>query len=255
MEHPAGPVEVEASIEIATHERIRLVRDPAGWRIGTDVVDDYGQSTPYQALRSFVRAVERRRWDIVLRLIFETNREGVTEETHRERWEGEGREEIERVAAGIRAALEAGTPIEIVGGDAVMPWGGRFRAQLVREGGVWRIRDPDEIDRRSGRGRHAFGGGSRRAVRADPQGRDDGAHGKALGYVPFPRPRCASAAALERKPRGTLAEQARHAIAGRCKGEEERRSRLSSLLLAPRAPADRPDRVQRFSADPMSRSP
>lgn len=143
LERPAGPPEVEASVEIAPHERIRLVLDRGGWRIASDVVDYYGQSTPHQALRSFVRAVERRRWDVVLRLVPEADREGMSAETLREHWEGDGREEIERLAAGIRAALDAGTPIEVSGDHAVLLWGGRFRAQLVREHGAWRIEDPD----------------------------------------------------------------------------------------------------------------
>lgn len=143
LEHPAGPAEEEAIVSVGEHEHVRLVHDPAGWRVASDVVDYYGQSTPRDALRSFVRAIERRRWDVVLRLVPAADREGMTEDSLRERWEGEGREEIERLREGIRAALDADAPIEASGDHAVMPWGERYRAQLVREDGVWRIEDPD----------------------------------------------------------------------------------------------------------------
>lgn len=143
LEHPAGPPEEEAIVEIGEHEHVRLVHDPAGWRVATDVVDYYSQATARQALLSFVRAIEHRRWDVVLRLVPEADRDGMTSESMRERWEGEGREEVERLAAGIRASLEGGAPIEENGDHAVMPWGERYRAQLVREAGAWRIEDPD----------------------------------------------------------------------------------------------------------------
>lgn len=143
LAHPSGPPEEEAIVEVGEHERIRLVHDPAGWRVATDVVDYYSQATPRQALRSFARAIEHRRWDVVLRLVPAADREGMTSDSMRARWEGEGREEIERLGAGIRSALDQGAPIEENGDHAVMAWGERYRAQLVREEGLWRIEDPD----------------------------------------------------------------------------------------------------------------
>jgi hypothetical protein len=143
LSRPAGEAEEEASIEVGEHENVRLVRDPSGWRIASDVVDYYGQRTPRQALRSLVRAVRNRRWDVVLRLVPEADREGMTEAALRQRWEGENREEVERMIAGIRAALDEGAPIEEHGEHAVMPWGERYRAQLVREAGAWKVEDPD----------------------------------------------------------------------------------------------------------------
>jgi len=143
LEHPVGPPEEEAIVPIGDHEHVRLVHDPAGWRVATDVVDYYSQATPRQALRSLVRAIAHRRWDVVLRLVPGAEREEMTSESMRERWEGEGREEIERLAAGIRIALDEGAAIEENGDHAVMQWGERNRAQLSREDGAWRIEDPD----------------------------------------------------------------------------------------------------------------
>ena len=85
--------------------------------------------------------MERRRYDVVLTLIPEADREGMSEERMRDTWEGEGREEVERLLANLRAALE--DPIEEVADRATMSYGDRFRVQFVRENGVWRIEDPD----------------------------------------------------------------------------------------------------------------
>ncbi len=136
-----GRAEQEAVVQYGEGEVVRLSREHGDWRVATDVVDFYDQSSPRAALRSFVRAMERRRYDVVLRLIPEADREGMNEERMREAWEGEGREEVERMIANLRAALD--NPIEEVGDRATMAYGDRFRAQFVRESGVWRIEDPD----------------------------------------------------------------------------------------------------------------
>lgn len=136
-----GRAEQEAVVEYGEGESVRLVRENGDWRVATDVVDFYDQSSPRAALRSFVRSMERRRYDVVLALIPEADREGMTEARMRETWEGEGREEVERLLANLRAALD--NPIEEVGDRATMSYGDRFRVQFVREDGVWRIEDPD----------------------------------------------------------------------------------------------------------------
>lgn len=141
MARRSGRAEQEAVVEYGEGETLRLVREHGSWRVATDVVDFYDQSTPRAALRSFVRAMERRRYDVVLRLIPEADREGMSAERMREAWEGEGREEVERLLSNLRASLD--NPIEEVGDRATMTYGDRFRVQFVREDGVWRIEDPD----------------------------------------------------------------------------------------------------------------
>jgi hypothetical protein len=136
-----GRAEQEAVVEYGEGETLRLTREGGDWRVATDVVDFYDQTSPRATLRSFVRAMERRRYDVVLRLIPAADREGMSEERMREAWEGEGREEVERLLANLRASLD--NPIEEVGDRATMIYGERFRVQFVREDGVWRIEDPD----------------------------------------------------------------------------------------------------------------
>jgi hypothetical protein len=135
-----GPIEVTARVDYDEGE-LQLVRQGKGWHIVGNVVDFYDQSTPRAAIRSFVRAMENRRYDVVMRFVPNADREGMTIEGMRQAWEGEGREEIERLLANLRVNLD--NPIEVVGDRATMSYGERFSMQLVREDGVWKVEDPD----------------------------------------------------------------------------------------------------------------
>lgn len=133
--------EVEAAVPLPDGDQLTLALVDGAWRIQGNVVDFYDQSTPRAALRSFVRAMERRRYDVVMRFVPEADREGMSPEQMQEAWEGESREEIERLIADLRANLDE--PIELVGDRATMTYGDGAVVQFVREDGVWRIEDPD----------------------------------------------------------------------------------------------------------------
>ncbi len=142
LDDPDGPPEQTAVMRVGDGDRVELERDRGGdWRISSNIVDFYDQSSPRATLRSFVRAMERQRYDVVMRMVPDADREGMSEEQMREAWSGEGQEEIDRLLENLKASLDA--PIEQVGDRATMPYGDRFTAQLVREDGVWKIEDPD----------------------------------------------------------------------------------------------------------------
>ena len=136
-----GPAEEVAVVTYADGERVEMIREGGDWRIATNVVDFYDQSTPRDALRSFVRAMERERYDVIMRMVPQADMEGMSEERMREAWGGDNREEIERLIANLRAHLD--NPIEQVGDRATMPYGERYTAVLVREDGLWKVEDPD----------------------------------------------------------------------------------------------------------------
>lgn len=134
-------IEITAEANLPGGEKFRLVYEGKRWRIVGNVVDFYDQSTPRAALRSFVRAMERRRYDVVMRFVPKPDLEGMSPERMKQSWEGDAREEIERLIANLQAHLD--NPIEEVGDRATMPYGDRFAVQFVREGDVWKIEDPD----------------------------------------------------------------------------------------------------------------
>ncbi|MBO6939692.1 MAG: hypothetical protein JJ863_32275 [Deltaproteobacteria bacterium] len=141
LRHVDEADEVEAAVPLPDGDELTLVLVDGKWRIRGNVVDFYDQSSPRAALRSFVRAMERRRYDVVMRFVPEADREGMSPEQMQQAWEGENREEIERLIADLRSSLDE--PIEIVGDRATMSYGDGAAVQFVREDGLWRIEDPD----------------------------------------------------------------------------------------------------------------
>lgn len=137
-----GQARQQAVVRYDERGELRLERGAEGhWFITDDVVDFYDQSTPRAALQAFVMAMERRRYDVVTRLVPEADKEGITQERMEEAWSGEGREEVERLLSNLRNHLDA--PIEVVGDHAIMPYADHLRVQFIREDGAWKIEDPE----------------------------------------------------------------------------------------------------------------
>jgi hypothetical protein len=88
-----------------------------------------------------VRALEQRRYDIVLRLCPTRRRAGLSVEALRAFWEGEHKTENVALLQSLREAL--GAPIVEIGDEARLSYGAGSEARLVREDGVWKIEDPD----------------------------------------------------------------------------------------------------------------
>jgi hypothetical protein len=141
LERPLA-VREEAIVRLPEGETVALERVEGSWRVVTDVADYYGRSTPRETVRSFVRAVARRRYDVVVSLLPAAERSRTTAAQLEAQWEGDGREEIARLLAALRTAI-ADAPVEETGDRAVLPYGERFRVVLVREGGQWCIEDPE----------------------------------------------------------------------------------------------------------------
>ena len=122
-------------------DELPLVLESGGWRIASDPLEFYPQDTPSHALRSFVRAVELRRYDVVLRFVPNRWRQEMNEGKIREQFEGEKREEVVQMMRLLSANLE--NPIEQEGDKARMPYGERYEVKFLREDGVWKVADPD----------------------------------------------------------------------------------------------------------------
>jgi hypothetical protein len=139
LREPEGPAEIEARIVVSENEEIVLRREDGAFRVETDVVDYYSQLTPRAALRSFVRAAEHERYDVILRLMPRRDREQFDEARVRALW-AEQRERMDRIVGVLRGALDA--PIEVLGQRATLR-GPSAHATLVLEGDVWVVEDPE----------------------------------------------------------------------------------------------------------------
>ncbi|MEP6653952.1 MAG: hypothetical protein ABJA82_11365 [Myxococcales bacterium] len=148
-----------AQVDTPSGEQLPLVLEGDQWKLDVQPLHPYRQDSPRAALRTFVRAVDRRRYDIVLRLVPAARRSGVTEATLRAYWEDAGAEEHRRLLDRLRVNLDAA--IVDLGSEAQMPFGtatagsppqgqgqgrgeGEGEVRFLLEEGMWKI---DEINR------------------------------------------------------------------------------------------------------------
>jgi len=74
---PTGDPVVTATVTVPNGEELLLLYEDGAWRIDAAAVDLYGQATPRQALVGFLRAFERKRYDVVLRYVPDAEKEGL----------------------------------------------------------------------------------------------------------------------------------------------------------------------------------
>lgn len=108
-----------------------------GYLFSQSPLDFYPQSTPEEALRSFVRALGAGRYQALLRFVPKALAEQLTVEQLRARFEGPAR-------AGVQAQLAAaqrhlGEPFQVDGATARLPLGEGQEVRLVLEQGRWRV--------------------------------------------------------------------------------------------------------------------
>jgi hypothetical protein len=138
----AGAVAPRVDVTLQLGEEVPLVLEGGRWRIDGPVYEAWGQATPRAAIRTFLRALDAHRYDIVLRLVPDRYRAGLSADRLRAFWEGEHREEHQALLARVRAGAQG--PITETGDEARLSVAPDRVVRLVREAGQWRIEDPDE---------------------------------------------------------------------------------------------------------------
>lgn len=136
----AAPV-VNATVTTPGGEQLDLVLENGRWRVDASTVDLYPQDTPRRAIQGFIRAVERKRYDVVMRYVPTSHQEGLDPAKLQAAWEGLEKDEIQQVVAALKQSLAAAT-IEETGERATMPYGAGT-LELVREHGLWKIESFD----------------------------------------------------------------------------------------------------------------
>lgn len=138
----APAIAPRVDLELSLGEQVPLIFESGQWRIDGPVFEAWGQGTARAALRTFVRALEAHRYDIVLRLVPNRYRAGLTVERLRVYWEGDDAKDHAAMLSQLRSAL--GAPIVESGDEAHLPYPPGREARLVREAGQWKIEDPDQ---------------------------------------------------------------------------------------------------------------
>lgn len=144
LARPSSDPIVTATVTTPQGDELTLVYEHGRWRIDGESIDFYSQATPRQAIKAFLRAFERRRFDILMRFVPDAKKvaderfPALDEARLRESWEGPQREDMERIAQGIKAALPQAV-VEETNDRASMSYGSGGTLQLVREHGAWKI--------------------------------------------------------------------------------------------------------------------
>ncbi len=141
LARPTATPVVTASVTTSNGQELDLVLENGRWKVEATAIDLYAQDTPRHAIQGFVRAVERKRYDVVLKFVPDAHKEGLDASKLKSAWEGHDKEEIEQVVSQLKLALPTAT-IEETGDRASMAYGAGTM-QLVRERGLWKIEDFD----------------------------------------------------------------------------------------------------------------
>ncbi len=141
LERPTAPPVVTATVSGPGGQELELVLEGGRWRIDASAIDFYGQDTPRHAVVGFVRALDRKRYDIVLKYVPDAHKEGLDASKLKAAWEGTDKEAISQMLANLKQALPTAS-IEETGDRAALPYGAGTM-QLVREHGLWKIENFD----------------------------------------------------------------------------------------------------------------
>jgi len=135
-----GAARITARVTGADGEPLLLVYENGAWRVDGSAIDLYSQAAPESAALSFVRAVENKRYDLLLRFVPDNQREGLTEATLRAAWEGEQKQDMARLIEALKAALPTAR-FEVVGERATLAYGAGGTIELVREHAAWKVEE------------------------------------------------------------------------------------------------------------------
>lgn len=136
-----GSMEVSAEFEYGLGDAMRLVQEDGRWKIATNPLGFYDQSSPKAALRSFIRAYRLERWDVMLRFVPNAYREKMDAAKMKAQFTGPSREQMESLINTLEAHLEES--IVERGNDARMTYGDRYTVQFVKEDSAWKLKDLD----------------------------------------------------------------------------------------------------------------
>ena len=120
-------------------DELALVEENGSWKVVADPIDLYPQDTPSLALRSALRAIRLKRYDVLLRLVPKEYRERMTTRDLQRDFEGEHRAESEKALALLQSSLDL--PIEQQGDAARLSFGAQYEVKFRREddGRRWTI--------------------------------------------------------------------------------------------------------------------
>ncbi len=137
-----GSVEVSAELRYGLGDTMRLVQEDGEWKLATNPLAFYDQSSPRATLRSFLRAYRLGRFDVMLRFVPERYRVRMDVNKMKAQFQGPSKEAMETLMDMLEANVEE--PIlEERAGEARLSYGENLEVKFVREDGLWKLKDLD----------------------------------------------------------------------------------------------------------------
>lgn len=131
-------LKVTATFAGNTDEVFELTLEDGQWKADLSAIDLYSQATPVASVRSFVKAFEQHRYDVLLRFVPNSEKEGLTAKQLESAWNGAQKQEMTDLVAALAAALPT-AKAEQYGDKASLAYGSGGTVELVEEGGLWKI--------------------------------------------------------------------------------------------------------------------
>jgi hypothetical protein len=132
------PVEQSAEVEYGFGDQLKLVFEDKQWRIASNPLAFYDQSTPKAALRSFVRAWRLERWDVMLGFVPKEYRDRMDAAKIKQQFtDDQTKQLMETLAANIDA------PIDERANEARMHYGDKYEVKFKKEDNLWMLQDLD----------------------------------------------------------------------------------------------------------------
>ncbi len=127
-----------ATLELAEGGGARLVFEDGAWKIDSDLIDFYPQSTPNEAMASFKKAFEKKRWDVLAQLMpskYMSQDDAKVLEKH---WgDPQARAEMEKIIMVLGDHLDDEVTME--GNRGVLSFAPQHSVELLKERGKWVI--------------------------------------------------------------------------------------------------------------------
>lgn len=137
LKYPPEVVEKYIIIKYGTGDELRLVLEDNQWKVDSNIINFYDQSSPKKAIYSFIKAIKNRRYDILLRFIPNEQKENITPEVLKDKWYKEEKEEIDQFITRFIANREVS--VEIYDRRATIRYYKNHEVHLIFEDGVWKI--------------------------------------------------------------------------------------------------------------------
>ncbi len=131
---------VTADLVYGLGDSLQLVEEDGAWRLATNPLAFYDQTTPRAALRSFVRAYRLERWDVMLRFVPRSYAELMNVDKLKAQFLGERKDAMAQLMNALEAAVDQ--PIDEVGpSEARMRYGSGQQVTFSKEEGRWRLKE------------------------------------------------------------------------------------------------------------------